>query len=122
MICTDSSSPDILTIGNSILPLFAHAACGGSLVLITHRRALRPEHVAPAPGRLQCRLGQDGANPKTRGAIEWREGQVRPHVPLALRYAMSGTGWYLPLIWLDEQFVRIRVMRRFVSISRCDIL
>ena len=81
------------TIGNSILPLFAHAACGGSLVLITHRRALRPEHVAPAPGRLQCRLGQDGANPKMRGAIEWREGQVRPHVPLALRYAMSGTGW-----------------------------
>lgn len=34
-------------------------------------RTLRPEYVASAPGRLECQLGQDGAYPEMRGAIEW---------------------------------------------------
>ena len=59
------------TIGNSILPLFARRADGSGLLLIWRRRASRPYDVAPAPGRLQCRFGRNGANSETRGAIGW---------------------------------------------------
>ena len=45
----------------------------------------------------QCRLRQHGANPERRGVIARGEGQVRAHLPLALRYAMSGTAWEVML-------------------------
>jgi hypothetical protein len=51
------SAQRIKRIGNSILPLFARRGHGSGLQLI-RRRASRPAHVAPAPGRLRCRWGR----------------------------------------------------------------
>ena len=51
-----------------------------------------PVSAPPKMSRLQCRLRLDEANPEMRRMIASCEGQGRPHLPLALRYAMSGNG------------------------------